>query len=157
MLAQGLYGIYNIAIISWLFIYLRDSFVTASEQYRWSYCLKDAAYRYINYRFDILHQSYKTKWLAFQLLLTNSILRRQCGVNLNDTSRSYYDTLKLEETVPDYFSGTVLLRTSPRYPQSFTGELRFQTLFNIVVIWMAVFIGLSKGNYFFSYIFTHVN
>ena len=45
MLAQGLYGIYNIAIISWLFIYLRDSFVTASEQYRWSYCIKDASYR----------------------------------------------------------------------------------------------------------------
>ena len=53
--------------------------------------------------------------------------------------------LPLEETVPDYFSGTVLLRTSPWYPDSFTGELRFQTLFNIVVIWMAVFIGLSKG------------
>ena len=47
MLAQGLYGIYNIAIISWLFIYLRDSFVTASEQYRWSQCLKDAAYKYV--------------------------------------------------------------------------------------------------------------
>ena len=45
MLAQGLYGIYNIAIISWLFIYLRDSFVTASDQYRWSYCFKDASYR----------------------------------------------------------------------------------------------------------------
>ena len=56
--------------------------------------------------------------------------------------------LPLEETVPDYFSGTVLLRTSPWYPDSFTGELRFQTLFNIVVIWMAVFIGLSKGKLF---------
>ena len=72
--------------------------------------------------------------------------RRQCGVNMNnDTSRSYYEKLGLEENVADYFAGTVLLRTSPRYPQSFTGELRFQTLFNIVVIWMAVFIGLSKG------------
>ena len=49
--------------------------------------------------------------------------------------------------MPDYFAGTVLLRSSPRYPQSFTGELRFQTLFNIVVIWMAVFIGLSKGKW----------
>ena len=72
--------------------------------------------------------------------------RRQCGANLNnDTTRSYYENLGLEENIPDYFAGTVLLRTSPRYPQSFTGELRFQTLFNIVVIWMAVFIGLSKG------------
>ena len=74
------------------------------------------------------------------------MFRRQCGTNLsNETSRSYYEHLGLQENVPDYFAGTVLLRTSPRYPQSFTGELRFQTLFNIVVIWMAVFIGLSKG------------
>ena len=51
----------------------------------------------------------------------------------------------MEQTIPDYFSGSVLLRTSPTYPHTFTGELRFQTLFNIVVIWMAVFIGLSKG------------
>ena len=99
-----------------------------------------------------LHLSYISKQIDWysNFYYPKSILRRQCGVNLNDTSRSYYDTLKLEETVPDYFSGTVLLRTSPRYPQSFTGELRFQTLFNIVVIWMAVFIGLSKGNCFFS-------
>ena len=76
--------------------------------------------------------------------------RRECGLSLNnDTARSYHDSLRLEETIPDYFAGTVLLRTSPRYPQSFTGELRFQTLFNIVVIWMAVFIGLSKGTFDF--------
>ena len=76
----------------------------------------------------------------------SSTCRRQCssGPN-NDSTRSYYDALNLEQNVPDYFAGTVLLRSSPRYPQSFTGELRFQTLFNIVVIWMAVFIGLSKG------------
>ena len=80
------------------------------------------------------------------IMLINSYFRRQCGLSLNnDTTRSYYENLNLEENVPDYFAGTVLLRTSPRYPQSFTGELRFQTLFNIVVIWMAVFIGLSKG------------
>ena len=55
------------------------------------------------------------------------------------------DGWRMEQTIPDYFSGSVLLRTSPTYPHTFTGELRFQTLFNIVVIWMAVFIGLSKG------------
>jgi hypothetical protein len=54
-------------------------------------------------------------------------------------------TWKLEETIPDYFSGIVLMRSAPTYPHSFTA-LRFQTLFNIVVIWMAVFIALSKGD-----------
>ena len=88
----------------------------------------------------LLENTFKNQYISFY--------RRQCGVNMNnDTSRSYYENLGLEESVPDYFAGTVLLRTSPRYPQSFTGELRFQTLFNIVVIWMAVFIGLSKGRF----------
>ncbi len=47
--------------------------------------------------------------------------------------------------MPDYFNGMVLLRNHPTYPQTFSGELRFQTLFHIIVIWMSVFIGLSKG------------
>lgn len=51
----------------------------------------------------------------------------------------------LEQTLPDYFSGAVLLRSSPAFPDSYGGELRFQTLFNVIVIWMALFIGLSKG------------
>jgi len=70
----------------------------------------------------------------------------------------------LEETVPDYFSGGVLLRADPSAagapglarstgcccgsfcPERYqAGELRFQSLFNIIVVWMAVFIGLSKG------------
>ena len=55
------------------------------------------------------------------------------------------NTLKLEESIPDYYNGQVLLRSSPNYPQTFSGELRFQTLFHIIVIWMSVFIGLSKG------------
>ena len=57
----------------------------------------------------------------------------------------YNNSWKLEQTIPDYYNGQVLLRSSPTYPQSFSGELRFQTLFHIVVIWMSVFIGLSKG------------
>ena len=109
----------------------------------------------------ILHE---IQFYLLSFLFTSSTCRRQCssGPN-NDSTRSYYDALNLEQNVPDYFAGTVLLRSSPRYPQSFTGELRFQTLFNIVVIWMAVFIGLSKGkcleelaNIFESYKISHV-
>jgi solute carrier family 6 (neurotransmitter transporter) len=58
---------------------------------------------------------------------------------------TYNNTWKLEETLPDYYNGHVLLRSSPSYPHTFSGELRFQTLFHIIVIWMSVFIGLSKG------------
>jgi len=67
--------------------------------------------------------------------------------------------------VADYFSGGVLLRSDPTGgagspglaraaggasadsgPELYhAGELRFQSLFNMIVVWMAVFIGLSKG------------
>ena len=90
------------------------------------------------------------KWnCAFTILISNYwvwisylyFYRRNCGPE----NQSYNHTWKLEETIPDYYNGQVLLRSSPTYPQSFSGELRFQTLFHIVVIWMSVFIGLSKG------------
>ena len=85
--------------------------------------------------------------MLLQLYYNNTCLliySRRCDLTANNESEhSYYNYL--EKNIPDYLAGTVLLRSSPRYPQSFTGELRFQTLFNIVVIWMAVFIGLSKG------------
>lgn len=109
MLAQGLYGIYNIAVISWLFVYFRDSFITAFDKYKWSNCFG--------------HPNYG----------------RTCSGDFNAS------LLKLEETIPDYYNGQVLLRSSPNYPKNFSGELRFQTLFHIIVIWMSVFIGLSKG------------
>lgn len=71
------------------------------------------------------------------------MIRRDCD--------KYNNTWLLESTIPDYYNGQVLLRVSPTYPQSFTGELRFQTLFHIIVIWMSVFIGLSKGETFFIF------
>lgn len=110
MVAQGLYGVYNIAAISWLFVYFRDSFITTFDRYKWSFCYPNPKYG------------------------------RQC-----QNSMYYNNTWKLEESIPDYYNGQVLLRSSPTYPQTFSGELRFQTLFHIIVIWMSVFIGLSKG------------
>ncbi len=44
MISQGLYGIYNIAAISWLFVYFRDSFITAFDRYRWSSCFQNPNY-----------------------------------------------------------------------------------------------------------------
>ena len=116
MLAQGVYSVYNIAVVSWMFIYFRDSFITNYDRYRWTNCFHQNEYS------------------------------RNCQVNGQvNASSSSNDGWRIEQTIPDYFSGSVLLRTSPTYPHTFTGDLRFQTLFNIVVIWMAVFIGLSKG------------
>merc|ERR1711971_679657 len=111
MISQGLYGIYNIAAISWLFVYFRDSFITAFDRYKWSSCSANPKY----------------------------------GRNCDPLFQLLNNTLKLEESIPDYYNGQVLLRSSPNYPQTFSGELRFQTLFHIIVIWMSVFIGLSKG------------
>jgi len=51
----------------------------------------------------------------------------------------------LEQVIPDYFAATVLQRSSPEYPQPAFGNLKFQVAFNLVVIWMIVFICLSKG------------
>ena len=70
---------------------------------------------------------------------------RDCGQSFFSGCQLLNNTLKLEKSIPDYYNGQVLLRSSPNYPQTFSGELRFQTLFHIIVIWMSVFIGLSKG------------
>ncbi|XP_017784559.1 PREDICTED: uncharacterized protein LOC108568137 isoform X2 [Nicrophorus vespilloides] len=53
-------------------------------------------------------------------------------------------TYKLSETVPDYLSGIVLQR---HYLASGnpTGTIKFQPAFNLAVVWMIVFVSLSKG------------
>ncbi|KDR15727.1 sodium- and chloride-dependent glycine transporter 1 isoform X2 [Zootermopsis nevadensis] len=52
---------------------------------------------------------------------------------------------KLEETVPDYFNGIVLQRHNLEMPESSFGHLKFQVAFNLAVVWMIVFVSLSKG------------
>ncbi|KAJ4452353.1 hypothetical protein ANN_03886 [Periplaneta americana] len=54
-------------------------------------------------------------------------------------------TWKLQETVPDYFNGIVLQRHNPDTPESSFGHLKFQVAFNLAVVWMIVFVSLSKG------------
>ncbi|KAL1131256.1 hypothetical protein AAG570_010874 [Ranatra chinensis] len=58
---------------------------------------------------------------------------------------SHNMSLKLEETVSDYFSGTVLQRHHLEAPPHSPGRLKFQVTFNLAVVWMIVFICLSKG------------
>lgn len=52
---------------------------------------------------------------------------------------------KLEDTVPDYLSGVVLQRHGLANSENSFGHLKFQVTFNLAVVWMIVFVCLSKG------------
>ncbi|KAL6442681.1 hypothetical protein ACFW04_002647 [Cataglyphis niger] len=52
---------------------------------------------------------------------------------------------KLYETVPDYFSGAVLQRHHLNETDPGVVTLKFQVAFNLAVVWMIVFVSLSKG------------
>ncbi|XP_066156505.1 sodium-dependent transporter bedraggled isoform X2 [Euwallacea fornicatus] len=105
LITQALTGFYSIIGVSWMFVYFRDSFITALDKYRW-------AEPFLYYRKDI-----------------------QTPLN---------GTYKLTETVPDYFNGIVLQRY--HLPSGIAyGTIKFQSAFNLAVIWMIVFVSLSKG------------
>lgn len=53
-------------------------------------------------------------------------------------------TFKLTETVPDYLSGVVLQRHNLVSGHAL-GTIKFQPAFNLAVIWMIIFVSLSKG------------
>lgn len=53
-------------------------------------------------------------------------------------------TFKLTETIPDYFSGMVLQRHHLASGNTF-GTVKFQLAFNLAVVWMIIFVTLSKG------------
>lgn len=54
---------------------------------------------------------------------------------------------KLHETVPDYFSGAVLQRHHLNDIDPGVITLKFQVAFNLAVVWMIVFVSLSKGKF----------
>ncbi|XP_049872403.1 sodium-dependent transporter bedraggled isoform X2 [Pectinophora gossypiella] len=53
-------------------------------------------------------------------------------------------TFKIQETLPQYFNGEVLQR-SLGANSSYFGSIKFQVAFNLAVVWMIVFVALSKG------------
>ncbi|XP_052755234.1 sodium-dependent transporter bedraggled isoform X2 [Galleria mellonella] len=53
-------------------------------------------------------------------------------------------TFKIQETLPQYFHGEVLQRNLGLSNTSF-GTIKFQVAFNLAVVWMIVFVSLSKG------------
>lgn len=61
---------------------------------------------------------------------------------------------ELGDTVPDYFSAVVLQRSSPDLPNSVyvPNSLKFTVAFNLAVVWMLIFVSLSKGGWKFTQI-----
>ncbi|RZC33827.1 uncharacterized protein BDFB_002644 [Asbolus verrucosus] len=64
--------------------------------------------------------------------------------NRDDNQTPVNGTHNLRETVPDYFSGIVLQRHHLTSGNSH-GTIKFQLAFNLAVVWMIVFVSLSKG------------
>ncbi|XP_026733698.1 sodium- and chloride-dependent glycine transporter 1 [Trichoplusia ni] len=54
-------------------------------------------------------------------------------------------TYKIQETLPQYFHGEVLQRNLGSNTSSYFGTIKFQVAFNLAVVWMIVFVALSKG------------
>lgn len=60
----------------------------------------------------------------------------------------YNGSYKLSETVADYFNGVVLQRhhlASKGDVGGALGSIKFQLAFNLAVVWLIVFVALSKG------------
>ncbi|CAG4935948.1 unnamed protein product [Parnassius apollo] len=103
LITQAVIGIYSIIGLSWIFVYFRDSFITADDKYKWA-----------------LPHEFNSE-----------------EVNLKNS------TVKIQETLPQYFHGEVLQRNSDSYNNF--GTIKFQVAFNLAVVWMIVFVSLSKG------------
>ncbi|XP_045499364.1 sodium-dependent transporter bedraggled isoform X2 [Colias croceus] len=102
LLIQAVIGIYSIMGLSWIFVYFRDSFITANDKYKWA--------------------------LPHDFSFDDPGLR-------NSTNR-------IHETLPQYFHGEVLQRN---LNNNNFGSIKFQVAFNLAVVWMIVFVSLSKG------------
>ena len=53
LLTQAVYGLCNIANVAWLFIYLRDSFITGHDRYRWTQCFPGVNYGSVTASFKL--------------------------------------------------------------------------------------------------------
>ncbi|XP_050296620.1 sodium-dependent transporter bedraggled isoform X2 [Anthonomus grandis grandis] len=59
-------------------------------------------------------------------------------------AQSFNTSIKVIETVPDYFSSVVLQRYHLQNSTA-SANIRFQSAFNLAVVWIIVFVSLSKG------------
>ncbi|XP_076245586.1 sodium-dependent transporter bedraggled [Calliopsis andreniformis] len=93
----------------------------------------------VSWMFVYFRDSFITKQDKYRWAESFSLYREDKPAQ--NTSASY----KLYETVPDYFSGVVLQRHHLNESNSSVITLKFQVAFNLAVVWMIVFVSLSKG------------
>ena len=66
LLTQAVYGLCNIANVAWLFIYLRDSFITGHDRYRWTQCFPGVNYGSVLSSFNLLSTILASFCITFQ-------------------------------------------------------------------------------------------
>ncbi|XP_043803656.1 sodium-dependent transporter bedraggled isoform X1 [Apis laboriosa] len=93
----------------------------------------------ISWMFVYFRDSFITKQDKYRWAEPFSLYRDDKSIQNNSNLH------KLYETVPDYFSGVVLQRHHLNESDPGVITLKFQLAFNLAVVWMIVFVSLSKG------------
>ncbi|KAL0120689.1 hypothetical protein PUN28_008393 [Cardiocondyla obscurior] len=99
------------------------------------YSIVGVSWMFVYFRDSFITKQDKYRWAEPFLLY------RDDSRPTHNTTASY----KLYETVPDYFSGAVLQRHHLNEANPGVVTLKFQVAFNLAVVWMIVFVSLSKG------------
>ncbi|KAG5330700.1 SC6A9 protein, partial [Acromyrmex charruanus] len=99
------------------------------------YSIVGVSWMFVFFRDSFITKQDKYRWAEPFLLY------REDNRFTHNITASY----KLYETVPDYFSGAVLQRHHLVDPNPGVVTLKFQVAFNLAVVWMIVFVSLSKG------------
>ncbi|KYN30913.1 Sodium- and chloride-dependent glycine transporter 1 [Trachymyrmex septentrionalis] len=99
------------------------------------YSIVGVSWMFVFFRDSFITKQDKYRWAEPFLLY------REDGRFTHNTTASY----ELHETVPDYFSGAVLQRHHLMDSNPGVVTLKFQVAFNLAVVWMIVFVSLSKG------------
>ncbi|XP_029672621.1 uncharacterized protein LOC115241154 isoform X2 [Formica exsecta] len=99
------------------------------------YSIVGVSWMFVYFRDSFITKQDKYRWAEPFLLY------RDDSRPTHNATTSY----KLYETVPDYFSGAVLQRHHLNEADPGVVTLKFQVAFNLAVVWMIVFVSLSKG------------
>ncbi|XP_032688145.1 uncharacterized protein LOC116852173 isoform X2 [Odontomachus brunneus] len=99
------------------------------------YSIVGVSWMFVYFRDSFITKQDKYRWAEPFLLY------REDSRPTHNITTSY----KLHETVPDYFSGAVLQRHHLNDIDPGVVTLKFQVAFNLAVVWMIVFVSLSKG------------
>ncbi|XP_050447648.1 uncharacterized protein LOC126849656 isoform X2 [Cataglyphis hispanica] len=99
------------------------------------YSIVGVSWMFVYFRDSFITKQDKYRWAEPFLLYRDD----------NRPTHNATTSYKLYETVPDYFSGAVLQRHHLNETDPGVVTLKFQVAFNLAVVWMIVFVSLSKG------------